>query len=140
MRKLTILFIFVFACFSLNAQQEDTVYIEQKQQIEQLEMEVEELEQNFHSIRRDVERFNDIIKKDLERFNEQYNLGTRSILIGLGVTVSGVIISSEVDADLGAFTTAIGSVVGIIGVVVQVDAHKYLGGRESLTVGVRLDF
>ena len=139
MSKLIILFIFLFACFSLNAQQEDTVYIEQKQQIEQLEIEVEELEQNLRSVRRDAERFNDIIKQDLSRFNEQYSLGTRTILIGLGAAVSGVIIS-EFDADIGVFTTAIGSVVGIIGVGIQVDAHKYLGGRESLTVGVRLDF
>jgi len=132
MKKLTILFIFVFACFGLHAQQKDTVYIEQ---VETLELQVKELQHNFE------QSFHNI-QKDLERFNKRYSTGTGMILTGIVISWLGVYISARHEriAEAGYFISLVGGGFMGVGWGFQVSAHKYLGGKESLTVGVKIDF
>jgi hypothetical protein len=82
------------------------------------------------------------LEQDLKSFNKQYKSGTIMIGIGAGFSVLGGIatISSKETSFQGIFLFGAGGLFCLFGTITQIDSHKYLGGKVSLTRGgIKID-
>lgn len=124
MKKTSIIIGFALCCQLVIAQQ-DTSYITN----EMLHKKIENLESDIYNI-----------KHDFMAFNRQYNTGTRLYLIGIGMIYTGsyLILREDKIRSVPDFPILLlfgGSALQIVGFIIQLDSHKYLGGGRSLTLG-----
>ncbi len=122
MKKL-ILLILVCISMSLNIKAQTTpIYEEQNEKIKSLQIDISHIQQ------------------DLKNFNQQYRVGTQFLIAGvsfsaIGLGMSFVPIYNSPEALFKIGFPIIGGLLCLTGTIIHIDAHKYLGGKASLSVG-----
>ncbi len=123
MKKL-ILLILVCISMSLNIKAQTTpIYEEQNEKIKSLQIDISHIQQ------------------DLKNFNQQYRMGTQFLIAGYSLSTIGLgasFIPMFNLSDRPLVTVGfpiIGGLLCLTGTIIHIDAHKYLGGKASLSVG-----
>ncbi len=114
------MFICISMSLSIKAQTTDSIFEEQNKRIESLQMDISNIQQDF------------------KNFNRQYKIGTNLIIGGLMTSIVGgamAIIIPSPDMMIAVGLPVIGGLLCLTGAIIHIDAHKYLGGKASLSVG-----
>ncbi len=117
MKKILLIIGIVFCCLMLYAQQ-DTVYVQQDTVITKAE-----LMQHIKNI-----------ETDFINFNKQFSNGTSLILGGTFCSLVGIVALNMHEYEMGTIFIFGSGILILVGNILQTDAHKYIGGKRSLTV------
>ena len=84
------------------------------------------------------------LEQDLMAFNSQYKTGTNLIIYGTGFSlITGLLTQTDTGIrgeKTGLILIGTGGLIALSGIIVQIDAHKFLGGKASLTRGgIKID-
>lgn len=84
------------------------------------------------------------LEQDLIAFNSQYKIGTNLIIYGTGFSLmSGLLTQTDTGIrgeKTGLILIGTGGLIALSGIIVQIDSHKFLGGKASLTRGgIKID-
>ena len=134
MKKLFLFFFFFSVAYFAKGQISDTTIVKLDQQLKNIQHELVVIKNNYD------QSFSNI-QTDLLNFNNQFRKGTNLMFLGIATTIAAVLMSNynpHMEQLITGLTIG-GAALTIGGGFIQIDSFKYLGGKNSLTVKVKID-